>query len=84
MVIIRSSSSQRSVVLVDENGCRNPTIRTICPQQPQQVSPLTVQFPFRAFLFQGAAPADDLLLSVRMSACLRPRDCYQVIIFLNV
>ncbi|XP_966726.2 uncharacterized protein LOC655123 [Tribolium castaneum] len=74
-VIIRSASSQRSVVLVDEHGCRNPTIRSICPQHPQQTGPLSVQFPFRAFLFQGAAPADDLLLSVRMSACLRPRDC---------
>ncbi|XP_063922656.1 uncharacterized protein LOC135137047 [Zophobas morio] len=76
-VIIRSASSQKSAVLVDEHGCRNPTMRAVCPQQPQQVTPLTVQFPFRAFLFQGAAPADDLLLSVRMSACLRPRDCYQ-------
>jgi hypothetical protein len=79
-VVIRSASSHRSAVLVDEHGCRNPTLRSICPHQPQQVAPLTVHFPFRAFLFQGAAPADDLMLSVRMSACLRPRDCYQVIL----
>lgn len=74
-VIIRSTSTQRSITLLDENGCRSPNIYWVCPQSPQQVTSLTTELPFRTFLFQGAPPADELLLSVKMLACLNLNDC---------
>lgn len=77
-VVIRSSNSQRSLTLVEENGCRSPGIRSIVPAQPRQITPLDNVLNFRAFLFQDSTRGDDMVLSVRMLGCLNSQDCFQV------
>ncbi|KAJ8960896.1 hypothetical protein NQ318_020195, partial [Aromia moschata] len=76
-VIVRSSSTQKSVTLIEENGCRSSGMRSICPFQPRQLSPLDTVLHFRAFLFQSSSKGDDMLLSVRMLGCMHAQDCYQ-------
>lgn len=80
-VVIRSSNSQKSLTLVEENGCRSAGIRNICPFQPRQMTPLDNVLHFRAFLFQDSARGDDMVLSVRMLGCLNAQDCFQVRVF---
>ncbi|XP_045469916.1 uncharacterized protein LOC123677447 [Harmonia axyridis] len=77
-VVMRSTSTKESSTLVDENGCTNPFMRNICPDLPQQISPLVVVFPFRAFLFQGSDRSDEMVLSMRMIGCLNSKDCLQI------
>ncbi|KAJ8983776.1 hypothetical protein NQ317_000336, partial [Molorchus minor] len=77
-VIVRSANSKKSVTLIEENGCRSPGMKSICPFQPRQISPLDTILHFRAFLFQSSSKGDDMLVSVRMLGCLNIPDCYQV------
>ncbi|XP_030746746.1 uncharacterized protein LOC115875430 [Sitophilus oryzae] len=67
--------SKKSVILLDENGCVNSMMRSICPKKPQKVSPLTTELYFRAFLFQESPQGDEIVLSLKMHGCLNPRDC---------
>lgn len=77
-VVIKSSNSQKSLTLVEDNGCRSAGIRNVCPFQPKQITPLDNVLHFRAFLFQNSARGDDMVLSVRMLGCLNAQDCFQV------
>lgn len=77
-VIVRGYNSRKSLTLVEENGCRSSGIRSICPFQPRQLTPLDNILQFRAFLFQDSARGDDMVLSVRMLGCLNAQDCFQV------
>lgn len=73
-----AKTSQNSVILVDSQGCRNPSMRGVCPEQPRQVTPLITTLPFRAFMFQESKSGDEMVLSVRMIGCLQFQDCHQV------
>nr|XP_023013806.1 uncharacterized protein LOC111503676 [Leptinotarsa decemlineata] len=76
-VTLRSSNSQKSLTLVEENGCRSPGMKLICPFQPRQLSPLDTMLHFRAFLFQDSQRGDDMVLSVKMLGCLHSQDCFR-------
>lgn len=79
--ISSSRSNQDVIVLLDSLGCRIPTMKSVCPEQPRQIGPLVTTFPFRAFMFQGANSGDEMILSVRMIGCLLYEDCFQVSTF---
>nr|CAI5868299.1 unnamed protein product [Callosobruchus analis] len=76
-VIIRNEKSKKHVTLVEENGCRSPGIRSVCPFHPKQLNPLDNILYFRAFLFDDSAKGDDMILSVRMTGCLHAQDCFR-------
>ncbi|CAH2007136.1 unnamed protein product [Acanthoscelides obtectus] len=76
-VIIRNEKSKKHVTLVEENGCRSPGIRSICPFHPKQLHPLDNILYFRAFLFDDSVKGDDMVLSVRMTGCLHAQDCFR-------
>lgn len=71
-------TTTNSVTLVNSAGCRLPSMKGVCPEQPRHVTPLTVTLPMRAFMFQGAKSGDEMVLSVRMVGCLQAEDCFQV------
>lgn len=73
-----SVRSQDAIVLVDNQGCRIPAMRVVCPEQPRQLNNLVTTFPFRAFMFQGSNSGDEMVLSVKMIGCMQYEDCYQV------
>lgn len=74
--------SRDSVTLIDSYGCRIPAMKIVCPEESRKIDPLTTVLPFRAFLFQGSTSAegreDEMVLSVRMMACLHEEDCTSV------
>lgn len=74
----KSTTLRDSVILVDNLGCRVPAMKSVCPEQPKRISPLTISLPFRAFMFQGSNSGDEMVLSVRMQGCLQYDDCFQV------
>nr|CAH7736312.1 unnamed protein product [Callosobruchus chinensis] len=76
-VVIRNEKSKKHVTLVEENGCRSAGLRSICPFHPKQLNPLDNILYFRAFLFDDSAKGDDMILSVRMTGCLHPQDCFR-------
>ncbi|XP_019873965.2 uncharacterized protein LOC109602078 isoform X2 [Aethina tumida] len=77
LVTIRSGSIQKSINLLDENGCPIPSMRHVCPHEPKHLTHLITILPFRAFLFQGAGKDDVMLLSVKITGCARSQDCNQ-------
>lgn len=81
LVTIRSGSIQKSINLLDENGCPIPSMRHVCPHEPKHLTHLITILPFRAFLFQGAGKDDVMLLSVKITGCARSQDCNQVICY---
>ncbi|KAJ8921026.1 hypothetical protein NQ315_015822 [Exocentrus adspersus] len=71
-VVVRSPTTHRSVTLVEETGCRSPGMRSICPHQPRQLSPLDTLLHFRAFLFQGGSPKGGGYAAQRQDVGLYP------------
>lgn len=67
---------QRAVNLLDSAGCRDARTRAICPADPVQPGPLITTFGVRAFMFQGMQSGDEMLMSVRIIACLNYEDCH--------
>ncbi|XP_050309978.1 uncharacterized protein LOC126745965 [Anthonomus grandis grandis] len=74
-VLITGINSKKSALLLTQNGCVNPSMRTICPKQPHRATPLSTELIFRAFLFQESPQGDEMVLSVRTQGCLHPQDC---------
>ncbi|XP_076270662.1 uncharacterized protein LOC143202763 [Rhynchophorus ferrugineus] len=74
-VVITGLQSQKSALLVNENGCRNSLMKSVCPNQPHRISPLTTDLQFRAFLFQESPEGDEMVVSVKMQGCIHPEDC---------
>lgn len=68
----------RSAVLVDNAGCRDARMRSVCPDNPIQVSPLVTTLAVKAFMFQGMDNGDEMIMSVRTIGCLLQEDCYKV------
>lgn len=67
---------QRALTLVDSAGCRDIRMKAVCPDNPVQSSPLVSTLALRAFMFQGMASGDEMVMSVRMIACLHYEDCH--------
>lgn len=67
---------QRALTLVDSAGCRDIRMKAVCPDNPAQTSPLVSTLALRAFMFQGMASGDEMVMSVRMIACLHYEDCH--------
>ncbi|KAL1491490.1 hypothetical protein ABEB36_012081 [Hypothenemus hampei] len=76
-VILTGVNSKKSALLVNQEGCVNPTMKSIC-KPPEKVGPLNTELHFRAFLFQEAPQGDEMVLSVRILACLNTHDCFKV------
>lgn len=70
--------SQESATIIDSLGCRVAAMKSVCPEQPRQLDPLTTTLTFRAFMFQGSNSGDEMVLSVRMYGCLQQEDCVKV------
>lgn len=78
--VSKSNKSQsRSVVLVDNTGCRDARMRSVCPDNPLQVAPLVTTLAVKAFMFQGMDSGDEMIMSVRMIGCLLQEDCFKVL-----
>ncbi|GFX42022.1 transposable element Tcb2 transposase [Trichonephila clavipes] len=65
--------------LVFGDGCRNPQYRPIAPFHPQRDTnnPLSVNFVFKAFMFQNMLDGESLRLSAQVVACAELSDCQQ-------
>lgn len=75
------NSKDNQVLLVDENGCRNPTFQLLAPSHPYQASNdgLDVNFEFRAFIFENMdVKHDRLRISAKIIACQQLDDCRPV------
>ncbi|KAL9880015.1 uncharacterized protein ACN2A1_011672 isoform 1-T1 [Glossina fuscipes fuscipes] len=64
----------QEAVLITSEGCLNPFMLSVC-QGIIFEAPLAYKLPFKAFMFQGMSSGDELIVSVRISACLYPQDC---------
>lgn len=76
-----SGSKADHVLLVDENGCRNPTFQPLAPSHPYQANDngLDVNFEFRAFVFENMdLKLDRLRISAKIVACQQLEDCQPV------
>ncbi|XP_066260436.1 uncharacterized protein [Euwallacea similis] len=74
-VQITGLNSKKSAVLVNQQGCVNPEMKSICPRQPVRVNPLVTELNFRAFLFQEEPQGDEMVVSVRTQGCVQAQDC---------
>ncbi|GFY53217.1 ZP domain-containing protein, partial [Trichonephila inaurata madagascariensis] len=65
--------------IVFGDGCRNPQYRPIAPFHPQRDpnNPLSVNFVFKAFMFQNMLDGESLRLSAQVVACAELSDCQQ-------
>lgn len=61
--------------LVSNNGCINPTMKSICTVPPQYEPPLGQKFGFRAVMFQGMKSGDEVVMSIRIMGCISEKDC---------
>lgn len=50
-------------------------MKGICSQPPSFDAPLGYKLPFKAVMFQGMRSGDELLMSMRITACLDLKDC---------
>lgn len=66
-----------TVSLVANDGCINPTMKSICPHPPQYEPPLGQRFGFRAVMFQGMKSGDEVVMSIRLMGCINRNDCEQ-------
>ncbi len=67
-----------SVVLITSNGCVHPSMRSICPIPPTFELPLGHRLGFRAVMFQGMKSGDEMVMSVKIAACIDQSDCFVV------
>lgn len=61
--------------LVSADGCVNPSMASICPNPPVFEPPFGHRVAFRAVMFQGMRSGDEMVMSVRVVACIDPADC---------
>lgn len=83
--LVSGSKAGDQVLLVDENGCRNPTFQPLAPSHPYQANDngLDVNFEFRAFVFESMdAKLDRLRISAKIVACQQLEDCKPVSLLL--
>lgn len=64
-----------SANLINGNGCVNPNMLSICPNPSQFEPPFGHRIAFRAVMFQGMKNGDEMVMSVRVVACIDPNDC---------
>jgi hypothetical protein len=66
--------------LVLSDGCRNPVFRSIAPEHPFQDSndDLTVNFNFKAFMFQDMDESGTIRITAKVIACVEQQDCRPV------
>ena len=64
-----------SVSLVSNNGCLNPSMKSISTVPPQFEPPLGQKFGFRAVMFQGMRSGDEVVMSIRLMGCVNRNDC---------
>ncbi|KAI5720113.1 hypothetical protein M8J77_002051 [Diaphorina citri] len=70
-------SDEDTVVVVNDDGCTNPDMKTICPHEQYRdiADPLTSALVLRTFMFQGMKDGDEMVISAKITACVDPRDC---------
>lgn len=66
-----------TVSLVSNNGCVNPSMKSVCTIPPLYEPPLGQRFGFRAVMFQGMKSGDEVVMSIRIMGCINRRDCEQ-------
>ncbi|XP_067626759.1 uncharacterized protein [Eurosta solidaginis] len=64
-----------NVALITSHGCLNPSMQSVCSQMPSYDPPLGHRLAFKAVMFQGMRSGDELVLSMRLTACLEEHDC---------
>jgi hypothetical protein len=66
--------------LVLSDGCRNPVFRAIAPEHPFQDSneDLTVNFNFKAFMFQDMEESGTIRITAKVIACVEQQECQPV------
>ncbi|XP_059622624.1 uncharacterized protein LOC132265855 [Phlebotomus argentipes] len=64
-----------SANLITREGCVNPAMRSICSENPSFDPPLGQKLRFKAASFPGMISGEEIVLNVRLYACLNPRDC---------
>lgn len=64
-----------AVSLVSQNGCINPTMKSVCTIPPQYEPPLGQRFGFKAVMFQGMRSGDEVVMSIRVIGCVNKYDC---------
>ncbi|XP_066156030.1 uncharacterized protein [Euwallacea fornicatus] len=79
-VQITGLNSKKSATLVNQQGCVNPEMKSICPRQVVRINPLVTELNFRAFLFQEEPQGDEMVISVRTQGCVQAQDCLRVCI----
>ncbi|ENN77282.1 hypothetical protein YQE_06108, partial [Dendroctonus ponderosae] len=79
-VLITGLNSKKTALLVNQQGCVNPEMRSICPRHPQKINPLITELQFRAFLFQDSPQGDEMVVSVRTQGCLNVADCSKAVV----
>ncbi|GAB0090759.1 uncharacterized protein DMENIID0001_055180 [Sergentomyia squamirostris] len=73
--ISQSGEVVNSVILVTPEGCINPSMRAICPENISYDPPRGQKLLFRAASFPEMLPGEELALNVRIFGCLRSQDC---------
>ncbi|XP_055691612.1 uncharacterized protein LOC129794782 [Lutzomyia longipalpis] len=71
----KSGEVLNSAILVTREGCVNPTMRAICPEEPSFDPPLGQKFLFKAATFPEMLPDEEIVLNVRVFGCLNRLDC---------
>ncbi|XP_048514993.1 uncharacterized protein LOC105687923 [Athalia rosae] len=64
-----------SLWILDSEGCRNPEIPEICPNDQYRVAPLESYLIFEAFMFENMKETDEMILSIKVTGCLEGQDC---------
>lgn len=71
----KSGEVLNTVNLVSNNGCLNPSMKSICTVAPQYEPPLGQRFGFRAVMFQGMKSGEEVVMSIRILGCINRNDC---------
>lgn len=71
----KSGEVLNTVNLVANNGCVNPSMKSVCTIPPQYEPPLGQKFGFRAVMFQGMKSGEEVVMSIRIIGCVNRNDC---------
>lgn len=64
-----------SLWILDAEGCLNPQLNEITLGEQYRIDPLESYLLLRAFMFDAMQETDEMILSVKITGCLRGDDC---------